>query len=173
MRSSCGVCDAATQSLYSSSGNICSLTLGLCPRPRSFRPFRAPGRDGRRRARLGRWLLFSRASSVRRIVPRSHRTNSCSPRSESRLSAVRLERLENPSNSFASNHKFLHSLLEGQWSGWSNSLHALHVTPRGDGGECIHSQGFTLFLHALRHPCSPDTRPSRSVHGSLSVLLPD
>ena len=44
--------------------------------PRSFHPFRAHGRDERRRARLGRWLRFRRASSVRHIVPRSHRTTS-------------------------------------------------------------------------------------------------
>jgi hypothetical protein len=104
---------------------------------------------------VGRWVLFSIASTSRRFVSRSHRTNSCSPQSESRLSAVRLERVENPSNSFASNHKFLHLLLGGQWSGWSNSLHAFRVTPRGDG----------VGMHTLKRaytvsPCAPPSLQS-------------
>lgn len=44
--------------------------------------------------------------------------------------AMGTERLENPHNSFAINGKLLHPPAGVRWSGWSNLLHALHITPR-------------------------------------------
>jgi hypothetical protein len=53
-------------------------TRSSAPRiPRSLLASRHIGRDGRRRARLGRRLRFRRASSVRPIASRSHRINDC------------------------------------------------------------------------------------------------